>query len=173
MMPRLAATGAAVLALLLGACGGGDDSGDGGRTYGSGATSGEGATGGVATTEPGAGTSSDGKSSDGDTPKLDPDANREPVPEGSVPPDERTGKPPRYTRENPLSKEQLKAIERPIYEQSRYLCKRLGVEGMRREYRLESSDPEEVARAVAERTYQREARDAVFSGCLAGLRSGD
>lgn len=173
MMPRLAATAAAVLALLLGACGGGDDSGDGGRTYGSGATSGEGATGGVATTEPGAGTSSDGKSSDGDTPKLDPDANREPVPEGSVPPDERTGKPPRYTRENPLSKEQLKAIERPIYEQSRYLCKRLGVEGMKREYRLESSDPVEVARAVAERTYERKARDAVYSGCLAGLRSGD
>jgi len=157
-----------VLALLAGACGGDDDSGNGSGAYGSGATSGEGATGGVATTEPG-----DGESSDGQTPKLDPEANREPVPEGSVPPEDRTGKPPRYTRENPLSKEQLKAIERPIYEQSRYLCKRLGVEGMRREYRLESSDPEEVARAVAERTYQREARDAVFSGCLAGLRSGN
>ena len=169
-MMRLAATTAAVLALLLGACGGGDDSGDAGGRYGSGATSGEGvgATGGVATTEP-----SDGESSDPATPKLDPEANREPVPEGSVPPEDRTGKPPRYTRENPLSKEQLKAIERPIYEQSRYLCKRLGVEGMRREYRLESSDPEEVARAVAERTYQRQARDAVFSGCLAGLRSGN
>ena len=127
-----------------------------------------GATGGVATTEPG-----DDESSDPEAPRLDPEANQEPVPEGSVPPEDRTGKPPRYTRENPLSKEQLKAIERPIYEQSRYLCKRLGVEGMKREYRLDSSDPEEVARAVAERTYQREARDAVFSGCLAGLRSGD
>jgi hypothetical protein len=168
MMPRLAATAAVVLALLVGGCGSGDDSGDGSGTYGSGATSGEGTTGGAATTEPG-----EGKSSDGDTPKLDPDANREPVPEGSVPPEDRTGKPARYTRENPLSKEQLKPIERPIYEQSRYLCKRLGVEGMRREYRLESSDPEEVARAVAERTYQRAARDAVYSGCLAGLRSGD
>ena len=167
MMPRLAATAAVVLALLVGACGGGDDSGDGSGRYGSGATSGEGATGGAATTEPG------GQSSDGTTPRLDPEANQQPVPEGSVPPADRTGKPPRYTRENPLSKEQLKAIERPIYEQSRYLCKRLGVEGMRREYRLESSDPEAVARAVAERTYQREARDAVFSGCLAGLRSGN
>jgi hypothetical protein len=166
-MPRLAATAAAVVALLLGACGGGDDSRDGSGRYGSGATSGEGATGGAATTDPG------GQSSDGTTPRLDPEANQQPVPEGSVPPADRTGKPPRYTRENPLSKEQLKAIERPIYEQSRYLCKRLGVEGMRREYRLESSDPEEVARAVAERTYQREARDAVFSGCLAGLRSGN
>jgi hypothetical protein len=167
-MPRLAATAALVLGLLLIGCGGGDDSGDGNGTYGRGATSGEGATGGVATAEPG-----ERKSSDGDTVELDPDANRQPVPEGSVPPEDRTGKLPRYTRENPLSKEQLKAIERPIYEQSRYLCKRLGVEGMRREYRLESSDPEEVARAVAERTYQREARDAVFSGCLSGLRSGD
>ena len=173
-MRRVAATSAVALALLLGACGGGDDSGDGTGRYGSGATSaspsgeGEGATGGVATTEP-----RSGENSESDTPKLDPDANQEPVPEGSVPPEDRTGKPPRYTRENALSKEQLKAIERPIYEQSRYLCKRLGVEGMRREYRLESSDPEEVARAVAERTYQREARDAVFSGCLAGLRSGN
>jgi hypothetical protein len=167
-MSRLVATSAVVLALLLGACGGGDDSGETGGRYGSGATSGEGATGGVATTEPG-----DGQGSGTDTPKLDPEANREPVPEGSVPPEDRTGKPPRYTRENPLSKEQLKAIERPIYEQSRYLCNRLGVAGMRREYRLESSDPEEIARAVAERTYQREARDAVFSGCLAGLRSGN
>jgi hypothetical protein len=171
-MLRLAATSAAVLVLLLGACGGGDDSGDSGGRYGSGATSGGGegvgATGGVATTEPG-----DGPSSDRTTPKLDPEANQEPVPEGSVPPEDRTGKPPRYTRENPLSKEQLKAIERPIYEQSRYLCNRLGVDGMKREYRLESSDPEEVARAVAERTYQRQARDAVFSGCLAGLRSGN
>lgn len=167
-MRRVAATSAVALALLLGACGGGDDSGDGTGRYGSGATSGEGATGGVATTEPGS-----GENSGPDTPKLDPEANQEPVPEGSVPPEDRTGKPPRYTRENPLSKEQLKAIERPIYEQSRYLCNRLGVEGMRREYRLESSDPEEVARAVAERTYQREARDAVFSGCLAGLRSGN
>jgi hypothetical protein len=171
-MPRLATTTAVVIALLLGACGGGDDSGDGSGRYGSRATSGEGegvgATGGVATTEPG-----NDESSDGETPKLDPEANRERVPEGSVPPEDRTGKPPRYTRENPLSKEQLKAIERPIYEQSRYICKRLGVEGMKREYRLESSDPEEVARAVAERTYQRQARDAVFSGCLAGLRSGN
>ena len=167
-MLRFAVTAAAVLVLVLGACGGGDDTGEGSGRSGSGATSGEGATGGVATTEPGK-----GKRSDREALELDPDANREPVPEGSVPPEDRTGKPPRYTRKNPLSKEQLKAIERPIYEQSRYLCKRLGVEGMKREYRLESSDPEEVARAVAERTYQREARDAVYSGCLAGLRSGD
>jgi hypothetical protein len=169
MMLRLAAIAAVICVLLLGACGG-DDSGDGGGQSGSGATSGEGvgATGGVATTEPG-----DGKSADGETPKLDPDSNREPVPEGTVPPEDRSGKPSRYTLKNPLSKEQLKAIERPIYEQSRYLCKRLGVEGMKREYRLESSDPEEVARAVAERTYQREARDAVYSGCLSGLRSGN
>jgi hypothetical protein len=165
-MFRLASTAAVTFVLMLGACGGGD-SGDDNSPYGRGATSGEG-VGGAATTEPG-----DGKSSDGDTKKLDPDSNREPVPEGTVPPEDRTGKPPRYTRQNPLSKEQLKAIERPIYEQSRYLCKRLGVEGMKREYRLESSDPEEVARAVAERTYQREARDAVYSGCLSGLRSGD
>ena len=44
---------------------------------------------------------------------------------------------------------------------------------MRREYRIESSAPEAVARTVAERTYQHEVRDAVYSGCLAGLGSGD
>ncbi|MGH2980179.1 MAG: hypothetical protein ACRDLQ_11180 [Solirubrobacterales bacterium] len=160
----------AALALALGACG--EDSGGEGQAA-SGATSEEeagatGATGGAATTEPGA---PDGGG--GEAPKLDPDNNREPVPEGSVPPEDRTGSPPRYTRENPIPKEQLKAVERPIFEQSQYLCKRLGIEGMRREYRIGSSDPQDVAREVARRTYLREARDAVYSGCLAGLRSGE
>ena len=101
------------------------------------------------------------------------DEDRQPVPEGSVLPKDRSGNLPSHAGGKPIPKEQLKAIERPVYEQSRYLCRRLGVDGMRREYRLESSDPEDVAKAVAARTYQREIRDAVYSGCLAGLRSGD
>jgi hypothetical protein len=163
---RSTATLLAALVLALGACG--DDSGGGGQAA-RGATSGEGAgaTGGAATPAPGDSTG------EGEAPKLDPDSNREPVPEGSVPPADRTGSPPRYTRRNPIPKEQLKAVERPIFEQSQYLCKRLGIDGMRREYRIESSDPRAVAREVARRTYLPEARDAVYSGCLAGLRSGD
>jgi hypothetical protein len=164
VIARATAALLAALVLALGACG--DDSGGEGQA-GSGATSGEGvgATGGVATTGPG------GSNGDGEVPKLDPERNQEPVPEGSAPED-RTGNPPRYTPGNPLPKEQLKAAERPIFEQSRYLCRRLGIDGMRREYRIESSDPRAVAREVARRTYLPEARDAVYSGCLAGLRSG-
>jgi hypothetical protein len=166
---RLAAV-ALVLALALAGCGG--DSG-GSEPAGTGATSADqaGTSDGTATSEP-APQKTPKKSAD-DAPNLDLDQNRQPVPEGSVPPDERTGKPPRYTARDAIPKEQLKAIERPIYEQSRYICKRLGLDGMRREYRIEGTDPKEVARVVAERTYQRAARDAVYSGCLAGLGSGD
>jgi len=163
-MARLAAITLAALWLALAGCGG-DSGGDEGAA-GAGATSGEGATGGAATPEPGG-----SNGAPGDAPQLDPEANQEPVPEGAVPPDERTGSPPRYSPGKPVPKERLKPVERPVYEQSRYLCRRLGLEGMRREYRISSSDPEQVAREVARRTYQREIRDAVYSGCLAGLRS--
>lgn len=164
---------AIVLALGAGACGG-DDSGS--------------ATGTSTTEEPGTFTTNDGTTTERQEqqsqqsqpqdsegpPAVELDKDRQPVaPKNSVPPAERTDPPPRYTRKNPIPKEQLRAIERPVYEQSRYLCRRLGIAGMRREYRLSSRDPEAIARAVAERTYMREARDAVFSGCLAGLRSGD
>jgi hypothetical protein len=162
---------AIVLALGAGACGG-DDGGSG--------------TGTSTAEEPGTFTTNDGTTTterqdqqsqpqDSEGPlALELDKDRQPAaPKNSVPPEERTDAPPRYTRKNPIPKEQLKAIERPVYEQSRYLCRRLGIAGMRREYRLSSRDPEAIARAVAERTYLREARDAVFSGCLAGLRSGD
>jgi hypothetical protein len=161
---------AIVLVVGAGACGG-DDGGSG-----TGASSAE---------EPGTFTTNDGTTTQQrkqpsqpqeseDPPALELDKDQQPVaPKSSVPPEERTDPPPRYTRKNPIPKEQLKAIERPVYEQSRYLCRRLGIAGMRREYRLSSRDPEAIARAVAERTYLREARDAVFSGCLAGLRSGD
>lgn len=170
MIPRSTAALLAALVLALGACGE-DDPQRGDAQAGSGATYGEGATGGAATTAPedqGAGGGADA----GGVQKLDPERNGEPVPEGSVPPADRTGKPPRYTRRNPIPKDQLKAVERPIFEQSRYLCQRVGIAGMRREYRIESSDPQEVAREVARRTYLPEARDAVYSGCLAGLRAG-
>jgi len=158
------------LVLGLGACGG-DDGGSG-----TGASTGE---------DPGTFTTNDGtttqqqekqqqpQGSNPPVPELELEEDHTPVPKNSVPPEERTDRPPRYTRKNPIPEEQLKAIERPVYEQSRYLCRRLGIAGMRREYRLQSKDPEAIARAVAERTYLREARDAVFSGCLAGLRSGD
>ena len=170
-MRRLSASALVALALLLAACG--DDSGgeQTGRTQPTVA--------GEPRTEDGGDSGASGKqpqeksSNPGEAPDVQLEEDQQPVPEGSVLPKDRSGNPPAYSGGKPIPKEQLKAIERPVYEQSRYLCKRLGVDGMRREYRLESSDPEDVAKAVAARTYQRQIRDAVYSGCLAGLRSGD
>ena len=164
-MRRLPVIVVAVLAVSLPGCGdsGGDD--EVGRTQ-PGAAQESGATG-------NGGSQEKGKSGNaGDVPDVQLDEQQQPVPEGSVLPKDRSGKPPGYSGKTQIPKEQLKAIERPVYEQSRYLCRRLGIDGMRREYRIDSSDPEDVARAVAARTYQREIRDAVYSGCLAGLRSG-
>ena len=62
-----------------------------------------------------------------------------------------------------------KRIERQIYESSRFFCKEAGDRGLRREYSIESSDPEDIAREAARRTYGRGGADAVYSGCLAGL----
>jgi hypothetical protein len=158
------------LALLIAGCGGDSGGEETGRTQptvaGDSTTQGGG--------ESGSGRKEKGKSSNQrDVPDVQLEEDQQPVPEGSVLPKDRSGNPPAYSGGKPIPKEQLKAIERPVYEQSRYLCKRLGVDGMRREYRLESSDPQDVAKAVAARTYQRQIRDAVYSGCLAGLRSGD
>lgn len=169
-MRRLLPVALVALALLIAGCGGDSGGEETGRTQptvaGDSTTQGGG--------ESGSGRKEKGKSSNQrDVPDVQLEEDQQPVPEGSVLPKDRSGNPPAYSGGKPIPKEQLKAIERPVYEQSRYLCKRLGVDGMRREYRLESSDPQDVAKAVAARTYQRQIRDAVYSGCLAGLRSGD
>ena len=167
-MRRLLPVALVALALLLAGCGGDSGGEETGRTQPTVA--------GDSTTQ-GGGESGSGRKSKSskqrDVPDVQLEEDQQPVPEGSVLPKDRSGNPPAYSGGKPIPKEQLKAIERPVYEQSRYLCKRLGVDGMRREYRLESSDPQDVAKAVAARTYQRQIRDAVYSGCLAGLRSGD
>jgi hypothetical protein len=168
-MRRLLASGLAALALLLVACGGDSGGEETGRTQPTvaGESQAEGGDGGSTRKD------EQGRSSNqGDVPDVQLDEDQQPVPEGSVLPQDRSGNPPSYSGGKPLPKEALKAIERPVYEQSRYLCRRLGVAGMRREYRIESSDPKDIASAVAARTYQRDIRDAVYSGCLAGLRSG-
>jgi predicted small lipoprotein YifL len=70
----------------------------------------------------------------------------------------------------PKPKVDLKPVERQIFESSRYFCRQAGVEGMRREYGIDSTKPEDIAREAARRTYGRGGADAVYSGCLAGLR---
>jgi hypothetical protein len=163
---RLLPAACAALVLMLGACG--DDSGDDdvGRTQPAAAPP-AGATGQAESRQ------QRNRDRGSDAPDVKLERDQEPVPGGSVLPEDRTGSPPVYTRDKPIPKAQLKAIERPVFEQSRYLCRRLGVDGMRREYRIDSTDPKDVARAVAATTYQREIRAAVFSGCLAGLRAGN
>jgi hypothetical protein len=155
---RIVPAALVVLAIALAGCGG-DDSSSGNEEQSAATT----------TTEQQTGTTT----SESDAPNVQLDEQQEPVPKRATPPGQRSGNAPSYEGQRQIPKEKLKAVERPVYEQSRYLCRRLGVDGMRREYRIDSTDPEEVARAVAARTYQREIRDAVYSGCLAGLRAGN
>jgi hypothetical protein len=70
----------------------------------------------------------------------------------------------------PTPKQDLTAKEKQIYEISLFFCKEEGIEGMRREYGIKSSDPEDIAREAAKRTYGRGGAEAVYSGCLEGLR---
>ncbi len=70
----------------------------------------------------------------------------------------------------PQSKAQRKAQAKQAYESSRFFCKAAGIEGLRREYSIASSDPKAIAREAARRTYSRGDAAAVYSGCLAGLR---
>ncbi len=69
----------------------------------------------------------------------------------------------------PMPQADVKKFERQIYESSRFFCKEAGIEGMRREYSIKSSDPKDIAQEAARRTYGRGGAEAVYSGCLAGL----
>jgi hypothetical protein len=73
----------------------------------------------------------------------------------------------------PKPKADLKPVERQIYESSLFFCREAGIEGMRSEYGIDSTDPEDIAREAARRTYGRGGADAVYSGCLAGLRQAE
>lgn len=70
----------------------------------------------------------------------------------------------------PKPKQDLAPKEKQIYEISLFFCKEAGIDGMRREYGFKSSNPEDIAREAASRTYDRGGAEAVYSGCLEGLR---
>ncbi len=89
--------------------------------------------------------------------------------EDSQPAPELTERERKQLEEAPQPKVDVNRIERQIYESSRFFCKEAGIEGLRREYSVESSDPKDIAREAARRTYGRGGSDAVYSGCLAGL----
>ena len=62
-------------------------------------------------------------------------------------------------------------LARQIYESSRYFCRVAGVEGMRKEYGIESDDPKDIAEEAARRNMPRGYPEAVYWGCLEGLRT--
>ena len=93
--------------------------------------------------------------------------NSEPAP---TPPAQQRGDDQDLPRGAPTPKSDLKPQDRSIYETSRFFCRQTGIEGMRREYGIEGSDPEEIAREAVRRTYGRGGAEAVYSGCLTGLR---
>lgn len=70
----------------------------------------------------------------------------------------------------PKSARDFTGIARQVFETSRYFCRQTGVEGMRKEYDIESDDPEDIAREAARRNQPRGFPEAVYSGCLEGLR---
>jgi hypothetical protein len=147
MRPVLVAVLAAV-ALVLAACG--DDN------------SGKDSTQSSVRTEP-LPPASQGES--GDEPQVDL-GNSEPAP--PVPRKQRKKVP-----NEPQSQTQRKAVQKQVYESSRFFCKTAGVTGLRREYNIPDGDPETIAREAARRTYSRGDAGSVHSGCLAGLREAE
>jgi hypothetical protein len=156
---RTAAALLVALVVALAACG--DDS-DGGEQSSGNATDQRGGTG------PAGSTAAAGSGATGaDDPRTpDPGPNDEGAPEQTTPPEDR-GKSTQGYGPKPVPRKKL------IYEQSRYLCGQVGIEGLQREYGIESTDPRTLARAVSRRTSMRGMRAAVYSGCLAGLGSGN
>ena len=69
----------------------------------------------------------------------------------------------------PKPKSAFDPQERQVYEAAEFFCRRAGADGMRRVYGIESSDPEDIAREAARRTYDRGGVEATYAGCLAGL----
>jgi hypothetical protein len=166
----------AALALAFGACGGDGNGGSGGSAgtesnvpQGSTGGSQEGANGGSSSGT--AGDSSNGTkkgtSPNGDVPQdLELD-DKSPAPSSGAKKgrgdEELPSGPPQPARD-------FTGLERQIYESSRFFCHRAGVEGMRKEYDIASKDPQDVAREAARRSYPRGFPEAVYSGCLTGLR---
>ena len=155
-----------VLALALGGCGG-DDSGNGSPARDTTATQ----------TDTNAKTDTDGKTA---TSKKKKDTQGEPQvklenSEPASPLSERKRKERDHDLQDlptgaPTPKQDLAPKDKQIYDISLFFCKETGIEGMRREYHIKSTNPEDIAREAARRTYGRGGAEAVYSGCLEGLR---
>ena len=175
----------AVAALGLGACGGDDDGGSSGSDSaqapatqeganggsgqgGSKGPNGNGASGGdTGTGAGGSGSGAKGGSGNrgnGEVPPLDLD-DKAPAPKVGG---KARGQAPDVGA--PKSEGDFSGVARQIYETSRYFCRQAGVDGMRKEYDIESKDPEDIAREAARRNQPRGFPEAVYYGCLEGLR---
>ena len=177
LIRRAPAIALAALALAFGACGGEDNGGTSGGSAGTESNVPQGSTGGSQEGADGgssgstAGDSSNGtrkeKRSNGDVPQdLELD-DKTPAPSSGA---KQGGGGDRLPSGPPQPAREFTGLERQIYESSRFFCHRAGVEGMRQEYDIASKDPQDVAREAARRSYPRGFPEAVYSGCLTGLR---
>ena len=159
---------AAVLALAVGGCGGGNDdsASDSQPSSVARGTTGQkdatrpqrpsdGTGGAEVTTEPKQRDSSNNGAPGGNDP--------EPPPAGSTPEKEKP-KPPQRT----LDAAEAKRVGRELAKQARIVCKALTLEGLAKDYDIKSPDPDEVAEAYAA-TYPVAIREAVAAGCKKGL----
>jgi len=181
----------ALAAFALGACGGDDDGGSsgadsaqapatqdggsngngGGGQGGSGGSSGSGAGGGDSSAGGGDGGSggAGGRGGNGGSGEIPPSLDLEdkaPAPKAGG---KDRGKAPDVSGE-PKSQSDFTGTARQIFESSRYFCRQAGVDGMRKEYDIDSDDPEDIAREAARRNQPRGYPEAVYFGCLEGLR---
>ena len=177
-----AAVALAALVLALGACGGDDNGGSSADSSGMASTAPQESTGGSQSGGGGAGSdqgdgqgssggestgaAKTGKGSNGDVPKdLNLD-DKSPAPKSGA----KKGGDEKLPSGPPRPARAFTGLERQIYESSRFFCHRAGVDGMRKEYDIASDNPEDIAREAARRNYPRGFPEAVYSGCLTGLR---
>jgi hypothetical protein len=107
-----------------------------------------------------------GKPATGEEESLQLD-NAEPAPPPTA---QQRGRDADLPRGAPRPKSELKPEDRQVYDVARFFCRQAGIAGLRREYGIESTDPEDIAREAARRTSDRGDIEAVYSGCLTGLR---
>jgi hypothetical protein len=181
-MRSSAALALAALVLALGACGGDDNGGTSGDASGTASTAPQESTGGSQSGGNSAGSRGNGQGAGGDDStgatktgtgsnddvskdlKLD---DKSPAPKSGA---KKGGGDEKLPSGPPQPARDFTGLERQIYESSRFFCHRAGVDGMREEYDIASDDPEDIAREAARRNYPRGFPEAVYSGCLTGLR---
>lgn len=90
----------------------------------------------------------------------------------AAPPSSRVPRGGEVPHQEVLEPSTIESLQGPVVEQTRLMCKRLGAEGLRRQFDIKSEDLTDIAREVATRSYGANFREATFQACLSGLRDG-